>query len=79
MKDSIDDTERPWMSYYLTVDELLDIVRVAYNDTYGPSDHRWHPEDLYVNVSVVLETVTNTLSNMVRLKSGRPLQGVKDQ
>lgn len=66
----------PWTPYYVTSDDFFDILRVAFDDTYG-SDHRWHPEDLYVNVSCVLEVVSNTLSNMVRIKAGKELSGVK--
>lgn len=73
---TIDD--RPWTAYYLTSDEFFEILRVAFDDTYG-SDHKWHPEDLYVNVSCVLEVVSNTLANMVRIKAGRQLYGVKSQ
>lgn len=73
---TIDD--RPWMAYYLTSDDFFDILKVAFEDTYG-SDHRWHPEDLYVNVSCVLEVVSNTLAGMVHIKAGRELRGVKGQ
>ena len=67
----------PWSPYYVTSDEFFDILKVAFNDTYG-SDHRWHPEDLYVNVSSVLEVVSNTLATMVRIKAGKELHGVKE-
>lgn len=70
------DHNYPWSPYYLTSDDFFDILRVAFDDTYG-SDHRWHPEDLYVNVSCVLEVVSNTLANMVRIKAGKELSGVK--
>ena len=68
----------PWSPYYLKSDEFFEILRVAFDDTYG-SDHNWHPEDLYINVSCVLEVVSNTLANMVRIKAGRDLYGVKGQ
>lgn len=67
----------PWSPYYVTSDDFFDILKVAFEDTYG-SDHRWHPEDLYVNVSCVLEVVSNTLANMVRIKAGKELSGVKE-
>lgn len=67
----------PWTPYYVTSDDFFDILKVAFDDTYG-SDHRWHPEDLYVNVSCVLEVVSNTLANMVRIKAGKELHGVKE-
>lgn len=70
------DHNYPWSPYYITSDDFFDILRVAFDDTYG-SDHRWHPEDLYVNVSSVLEVVSNTLANMVRIKAGKDLSGVK--
>jgi hypothetical protein len=71
--------DRPWMAYYVTADEFFDILRIAYDDTYGgSSDTPWHPEDIYVNVSCVLEVVTNTLSNMAKLKSGRQVKGIKE-
>ena len=69
--------DRPWTPYYVTSDEFFDILKIAFDDTYG-SKHRWHPEDMYVNVSCVLEVVSNTLANMVRIKAGRELQGVKE-
>ncbi len=62
--------------YYITSDDFFEILKVAFDDTYG-SDHRWHPEDLYVNISSVLEVVSNTLANMVRIKAGKELSGVK--
>jgi hypothetical protein len=68
--------DRPWTAYYLTSDEFFDVLKVAFEDTYG-YDHQWHPEDLYVNVSCVLEIVANTLNNMVNVKVGRQLKGVK--
>ena len=67
----------PWTAYYLTSDDFFDILRIAFDDTYG-SDHKWHPEDLYINVSCVLEIVSNTLANMVRTTAGKPLRGVKE-
>jgi hypothetical protein len=70
------DHNYPWSPYYVTSDDFFDILKVAFDDTYG-SDHRWHPEDLYVNVSSVLEVVSNTLANMVRIKAGKDLSGVK--
>lgn len=76
-KTKINDSNKPWEAYYLTSDEFFDICRVAFDDTYG-SNHRWHPEDLYVNVSSVVEVVSNTLNNMVKLKSSRPLSGIKN-
>lgn len=72
------DHNYPWSPYYVTSDDFFDILRVAFEDTYG-SDHRWHPEDLYINVSCVLEVVSNTLANMVRIKAGKELHGVKAQ
>lgn len=71
------DHNYPWSPYYVTSDDFFDILKVAFEDTYG-SKHRWHPEDLYVNVSCVLEVVSNTLANMVRIKAGKDLQGVKE-
>lgn len=68
--------DRPWTAYYLTSDEFFDVLKVAFEDTYG-YDHQWHPEDLYVNVSCVLEIVANTLNNMVNVKAGRQLKGIK--
>ena len=71
--------DRPWMNYYVTADEFFEVLRVAFDDTYGNgTDEPWHPEDMYVNVSCVLEVVTNTLANMANIKSGRPVQGIKE-
>ena len=70
---------RSWTAYYVTADEFFEILRVAYDDTYGGgSETPWHPEDMYTNVVTVLEIVTNTLSNMSNLKSGRQLKGIKE-
>ena len=72
--------DKPWMPYYITSDEFFDILRISFEDTYGDKGGApWHPEDLYVNVSCVLEVVSNTLANMVRIKTGRNLHGVKEQ
>lgn len=76
-KETPSELERPWTAYYVTSDDFFEILRVAFNDTYGPGDHKWHPEDLYVNVSCVLEIVSNTLSNMININSKRGLNGVK--
>jgi len=70
--------DKPWMPFYVTSDEFFEILRVAYEDSYGKDTGVWHPEDMYVNVSVILETVTNTLSNMSRIRSGKPLKGIKE-
>jgi hypothetical protein len=71
--------DKPWMAYYVTADEFFDVLRIAYDDTYGGgSDTPWHPEDMYTNVSCVLEVVTNTLSNMAKLRSGRQVKGIKE-
>lgn len=71
------DHNYPWSPYYVTSDDFFDILRVAYDDTYG-SKSKCHPEDLYVNVLSVLEVVSNTLINILNLKSGKPLEGIKD-
>jgi len=65
------------MNYYVSADEFFEILRVAYDDTYGDKT-KWHPEDIYINALTVLEVMTNTLSNMAKLKSGRPLRGIKE-
>lgn len=70
--------EQPWLAYYMTADDFFDILKLAFVDTYGDNNHKWHPEDLYVNVSCVLEIVSNTLANSARLKSNKPLSGVKE-
>jgi hypothetical protein len=70
---------QPWLAYYMTADDFFDILRVAFNDTYGDkNNHKWHPEDLYINVSCVLEIVSNTLANSALLKSNKELRGVKE-
>ena len=70
--------EQPWTAYYMTASDFFDILKVAFEDTYGDDNHKWHPEDLYVNVSSVIEIVSNTLANSARLKSNKPLIGVKE-
>lgn len=81
--DSISDgaktTDYPWTPFYMTTDEFFDILRVAFEDTYGDKNNRpWHPEDLYINVSCVLEVVSNTLANAARLRGGKGTAGVKE-
>lgn len=69
----------PWTPFYMTTDEFFDILKVAFEDTYGDkSNHKWHPEDLYINISCVLEIVSNTLSNAAKLRSNKPVRGVKE-
>lgn len=76
---SLSGIDKPWIPYYITSDEFFDLLRVAFDDTYGDKEETpWHPEDLYVNISCVLEVVSNTLANMVRIKAGRDLRGVKE-
>ncbi len=71
--------DRPWTAYYVTADEFFDILRLAYDDTYGGgTDTPWHPADMYINVSTTLEIVTNTLANMANLKAKRPLKSIKE-
>ena len=76
---SITDGDRPWMQYYVTPDEFFELLKVAYEDTFGGSaanGGKCHPEDLYSNVSCVMEIVTNTLSNLSKIRSGKPTYGV---
>lgn len=76
---TISTSDRPWTAYYVTADEFFEVLRVAFDDTYGGgSETPWHPEDMYTNVSCVLEVVTNTLANMANLKSGRGVKGIKE-
>lgn len=78
-QSTISTEERPWTRYYVTADEFFDVLRLAFDETYGGgSDTPWHPEDMYINVSTTLEVVANTLSNMANLKAGRPLKGIKE-
>jgi hypothetical protein len=78
-QSTISTEERPWTRYYVTADEFFDVLRLAFDETYGgSSDTPWHPEDMYVNVSTTLEIVANTLSNMANLKAGRQLRGIKE-
>ena len=78
--NALSGTDKPWTPYYVTSDEFFDLLKVSFDDTYGDKDGTpCHPEDLYVNVSCVLEVVSNTLANMVRMKAGRDLRGVREQ
>lgn len=78
-QSTISTEERPWTRYYVTADEFFDVLRLAFDETYGGgSETPWHPEDMYVNVSTTLEIVANTLSNMANLKAGRQLKGIKE-
>jgi hypothetical protein len=78
-ESSVSFSNYPWTAYYVTADEFFEILRVAFDDTYGGgTDTPWHPEDMYVNVLTTLEVVTNTLSNMANIKAGRPLKGLKE-
>lgn len=62
---------------YLTEDQFFDILINAYKDTYG-GDYTWHPGDLYINVSSVLEVVCNTLQGLVDIEHGRSPKSVKN-
>ena len=78
-QSTISTEERPWTRYYVTADEFFDVLRLAFDETYGGGPETpWHPEDMYVNVSTTLEIVANTLSNMANLKAGRQLKGIKE-
>ncbi len=78
-ESSVSFSNYPWTAYYVTADEFFEILRVAFDDTYGGgTDTPWHPEDMYINVLTTLEVVTNTLSNMAKIKAGRPLKGIKE-
>jgi hypothetical protein len=78
-QSTISTEERPWTRYYVTADEFFDVLRLAFDETYGGgSETPWHPQDMYVNVSTTLEIVANTLSNMANLKAGRQLKGIKE-
>lgn len=79
-QSSVSFPDKPWTKYYVTADEFFEILRVAFDDTYGggQGDLPWHPEDMYLNVSSTLEIVANTLSNMANVKAGRPLRRVKE-
>lgn len=78
-ESSVSFSNYPWTAYYVTADEFFEILRVAFDDTYGGgTDTPWHPEDMYINVLTTLEVVTNTLSNMANIKAGKPLKGLKE-
>lgn len=65
-------------SAYMTFDEFFDTLRVAFNDTYGNDpDHKWHPEDLYINVTTTLEIVSNTLTALHNIRNGKYIGGIK--
>ena len=74
----VDSKEDLLLPYYLTSRQFFKVLETAFNDTYG-SDGEWHPEDLYTNVECVLEVVTNTLSNTMRIKSGQTARGIKGE
>ena len=74
----MDNKEDRFRPYYLTSRQFFDVLETAFNDTYG-SNSEWHPEDLYTNVECVLEVVTNTLSNSMRVKNGQPARGIKGE
>jgi hypothetical protein len=78
-ESSVSFSNYPWTAYYVTAEEFFEILRVAFDDTYGGgTDTPWHPEDMYINVLTTLEVVTNTLSNMANIKAGKPLKGLKE-
>lgn len=65
-------------SAYLTVEEFFSTLRVAFDDTYGNDpDHRWHPEDLYINVTTTLEIVSNALNSLHNIRNGKYIGGIK--
>jgi len=66
-------------NYYFTFEEFLDLLSIAYQDAHGKQDTgiRWHPEDLYNNISIVLDVMCSTLSNTINLKSNRQMSSIR--
>lgn len=62
---------------YVTDEDFFEIFRNAYESTFG-SKYRNHPGDMYINSSVVLEIVCNTLNALVDLEHGRQVRNVKE-
>jgi len=62
---------------YVTDEDFFAIFKNAYISTFG-SNHNNHPEDMYVNASVVLEIVCNTLSGLIDLDHNREAHNVKE-
>jgi len=63
--------------YHLTGHQFFDILALCYEQSYG-EDYSYHPEDLYVNASLTLEIVSNTLANLLHIKTGQQIRGVKE-
>jgi hypothetical protein len=72
---------RPPRAGYLKEDDFFDILINSYKDIYGRdgNDHYWHPGDLYINVTSILEVMCNTLQGLVDIEFGRPVSSVRTQ
>jgi hypothetical protein len=66
-------------NYYFTFEEFLGLLSIAYEDAHGKQDTgiRCHPEDLYNNISIVLDVMCSTLSNTINLKSNRQMSSIR--
>jgi hypothetical protein len=72
-------SDRPWTRYYVTADEFFEILRAAFDDSFGGgSQTPWHPEDMYTNVSTTLDIVASSLTNVTNLKAGRSVKSIKE-
>lgn len=65
-------------SGYIKSEDFFELLKSNFDATYGGSDTEWHPEDLYVNLLVVLEVMCNTLTNNMNLRNGRTVRSIKE-
>ena len=56
----------PWVkSYYMTLDEYIDMVRSVAGQVYNLDDNLYHPEDLAIQLEVTSETISKALGYLI--------------
>ena len=52
------------MTYYVTKNQYLDLVRQLVESMIGEETHEWHPEDIAIQVEVANEAVKTVLEKL---------------
>ena len=52
-------------SYYMTLDDYIDMVRYVAGQVYGLNDSLYHPEDLAIQLEVTSETISKALGYLI--------------
>ena len=62
-------------NFYVTPAEFMEHLEVALRDTYFQGDQwdesKWHPEDIAVNMTVVIESIAAYLGSAIRMEARR--------